>query len=698
MIEIGIGLLIIAIGSFGQSSSYVPINKIRDWSWESFWLMQGIFAWLVFPYLGAMLAVPEGSTLLELWCSPGSLGAVIYGMLWGVGGLTFGLSMRYLGVALGQSIALGTCAGFGTLFPALFGGTNLFEGTGLILLTGVCITLAGIAVIGYAGSLRARNMSEEEKKAAVKDFALTKGLAVALLAGVMSACFNLGLESGNEVLAKAKEAGASDLFALNPVILLVTLGGFCTNAVYCIFQNVKNGASNDHAMRDFVVSLPWLGVQEIGNSGFRFVRIDVLGDSTELQLKEVRAISTFRDIPYLGSFRCNDERLNRIWKTGAYTVHLNMQEYLWDGVKRDRLVWVGDLHPEVMTVSTVFGYNEVVPKSLDLIRDITPLPSWMNGISSYSIWWLLIQRDWYYYQGNLAYLQEQRSYMTALLRHLISKVDPSGQERLDGNRFLDWPSSENTLAIDAGLQSLMIQAMRAGEELCTVLGEDALASECRAVASKAIEFSLRKKSRFPSEKDRITPGDKQAAALMALAGIMDAKEANERCLAVDGAKGFSTFYGYYMLRAMALAGNYQGALDVIRTYWGAMLDVGATTFWEDFNMEWLPDAGRIDELVPAGKKDIHGDYGAYCYQGFRHSLCHGWASGPTSWLSEYVLGVQVVEPGCRTVRIIPHLGDLEWVEGTFPTPYGVIEIRHEKGADGKVISHINAPEEIRVTP
>ena len=158
-----------------------------------------------------------------------------------------------------------------------------------------------------------------------------------------------------------------------------------------------NGASNDHAMRDFVVSLPWLGVQEIGNSGFRFVRIDVLGDSTELQLKEVRAISTFRDIPYLGSFRCNDERLNRIWKTGAYTVHLNMQEYLWDGVKRDRLVWVGDLHPEVMTVSTVFGYNEVVPKSLDLIRDITPLPSWMNGISSVSythlrvhyiyLWW-----------------------------------------------------------------------------------------------------------------------------------------------------------------------------------------------------------------------------------------------------------------------------------------------------------------------
>ena len=157
-----------------------------------------------------------------------------------------GLSMRYLGVALGQSIALGTCAGFGTLFPAVFGGTDLFRGDGLVLLIGVCITLAGIAVIGYAGSLRARNMTEEEKKAAVKDFALTKGLLVALLAGVMSACFNLGLESGAPILEKAKQSGASELFALNPVILLVTIGGFITNASYCLFQNVRNNTGKDY--------------------------------------------------------------------------------------------------------------------------------------------------------------------------------------------------------------------------------------------------------------------------------------------------------------------------------------------------------------------------------------------------------------------------------------------------------------------
>lgn len=241
-----IGLLIIAIGSFGQSSSYVPINKVKNWSWESFWLVQGIFAWLVFPLLGALLAIPAGSSLLELWGAGGAVPAMVYGVLWGVGGLTFGLSMRYLGVALGQSIALGTCAGFGTLFPALFAGKDLLHGEGLMLLIGVCITLAGIAIIGYAGSLRSKNMTEEEKRAAVKDFALTKGLLVALLAGVMSACFALGLDAGTPIKQAALDGGVEALYAGLPVIFLVTLGGFCTNAAYCIWQNVKNKTGKEY--------------------------------------------------------------------------------------------------------------------------------------------------------------------------------------------------------------------------------------------------------------------------------------------------------------------------------------------------------------------------------------------------------------------------------------------------------------------
>lgn len=243
-----LGLLIIALGSAGQSSSYVPIKKVKSWAWESFWLVQGIFAWLVFPYLGALLAVPEGHTLSEILASGDGAAwkAMFFGALWGVGGLTFGLSMRYLGVALGQSIALGTCSAFGTLIPALMVGTDLLQGEGLVLLIGVSVAIAGIAVIGYAGSLRAKNMTDEQKKAAVKDFALGKGLLVALLAGVMSACFSLGLEAAEPLRVAAEGLGAEALYAGLPAILMITFGGFITNAVYCIFQNIKNKTIKDY--------------------------------------------------------------------------------------------------------------------------------------------------------------------------------------------------------------------------------------------------------------------------------------------------------------------------------------------------------------------------------------------------------------------------------------------------------------------
>lgn len=250
--EIIIGLLIIAIGAFCQSSCYVPINKIKSWSWELYWLVQGIFAWIVFPLMGALLAVPEGHSITELIVNGSSFDiwmTVLFGALWGVGGLTFGLSMRYLGVALGQSIALGTCAGLGTIMgPVLL---NIFfpEEDALSRLTfavilGVVVTLAGIAIIGVAGSMKAASLSEEEKKAAVKDFNFPKGLAIALLAGFMSGCFNVGLEFG-----KGINFGdlTPDMYKTLPATLLVTLGGFITNAAYCFFQNAKNKTWGDYS-------------------------------------------------------------------------------------------------------------------------------------------------------------------------------------------------------------------------------------------------------------------------------------------------------------------------------------------------------------------------------------------------------------------------------------------------------------------
>lgn len=240
--EIVIGLLIIAAGAFCQSSSYVPINKVKSWSWESFWIVQGTFAWLVLPLIGAQLAVPEGHGLFELICmSPKDAAmTMMYGALWGVGGLTFGLSMRYLGVALGQSIALGTCAGLGTILAPVFTGRMSELTTSVVI--GVIVTLAGIAIIGVAGSMKSSLLSEVEKKEAVKDFDFGKGITVALLAGFMSACFNIGLAAGSEL----RFEGVNEMYATLPATFLVTLGGFCTNAVYCFYQNGKNNTWSDY--------------------------------------------------------------------------------------------------------------------------------------------------------------------------------------------------------------------------------------------------------------------------------------------------------------------------------------------------------------------------------------------------------------------------------------------------------------------
>ena len=246
-----IGLIIIAIGAFCQSSCYVPINKIKDWSWESYWFVQGVFAWLVFPLLGALLAVPAGHSLTELFASAPAFNVwmtIFFGVLWGVGGLTFGLSMRYLGVALGQSIALGTCAGLGTIMgPVLlniyFPEQKPLESLTAAVIIGVVVTLIGIAIIGIAGHMKAQSLSEEEKKAAVKDFNFPKGLAIALLAGFMSGCFNVGLEFGKDINFGDL---TNPMFSTLPATLLVTLGGFVTNAVYCFYQNSKNKTWSDY--------------------------------------------------------------------------------------------------------------------------------------------------------------------------------------------------------------------------------------------------------------------------------------------------------------------------------------------------------------------------------------------------------------------------------------------------------------------
>ena len=316
-------------------------------------------------------------------------------------------------------------------------------------------------------------------------------------------------------------------------------------------------------------------------------------------------------------------------------------------------------------------------------RDGTPATSWMNGICSYSLWWIIIHHHLYWYYGDKEYLSAQKTYLTELLRNVMKNID-GNKEAYKSGRFIDWPTNDNPDAIHAGLQALTVRALEAGSELAGWLSDPALAKECRDAATKLRTY-------VPDNK-----GNKEAAALLAIEGMLDAKTAHD-IIVKDGAKDFTSFMGYYMLEALAKNGSYADALDLISEYWGRMLDLGATTFWEDFNYMDSKNAARIDEFVPEGKFDIHADGGAYCYVGLRHSFCHGWASGPTAWLSQHILGVEPASPGFKTVRIRPHLGNLKWVEGDFPTPYGIIHVTHSRRPDGQISSTVELPEGVELS-
>lgn len=444
-------------------------------------------------------------------------------------------------------------------------------------------------------------------------------------------------------------------------------------------------ATNDHANRDMVMRIGDMSMNPVGETGFRFVRIDLLEPWQQLELKAVQAVLVYKEMAYKGSFRCSDELLNRIWDTGAYTVHLNTQNYIWDGIKRDRLVWAGDLHPEITAIKTVFGDDEAVSKSLDFVRDETPLPGWMNDFPAYSMWWAIIQYDWFMYTGDHTYLNEQYEYLCGLQQQMSSCIGDSGKDITPETRFIDWPSKSDPVVVDAGLQALHILAASKMMILFEQLGDKEMADMCRKDLKKLKNY----KADFGTAK--------QAAALMVLAGMADAGYVNQKLLGANGSKGMSTFMGYYILSARAKAGDYQGCLESIKEYWGGMLALGATTFWEDFNVEWMDHALPIDAWKrEKGKVDVHGTYGGYCYCGYRHSLCHGWAAGVTPWLSENVLGVQILEPGCKKIQVIPHLGNLDFAEGTYPTPFGQIYIHHVRRADGKIESDIQAPQEVTI--
>ncbi len=244
------GVLLHAIGGFAAGSFYIPFKKVRKWSWESYWLVGGIFAWIVAPWTAAFLTVPDLFKVLSTSPAGSMAASFIFGVLWGVGGLTFGLSMRYLGMSLGYALALGYCAAFGTIIPPVYFGTFgalLTSVSGLVTLGGVLICLTGIAVAGWAGISKERELSEDQKKETIKEFNFKKGVWIALVCGIMSACFAFGIAAGKPIAENAAKLGTASLWVNSPVFILIMAGGFTTNLIWCLYLNVKN-----HSLKDYI--------------------------------------------------------------------------------------------------------------------------------------------------------------------------------------------------------------------------------------------------------------------------------------------------------------------------------------------------------------------------------------------------------------------------------------------------------------
>ncbi len=448
----------------------------------------------------------------------------------------------------------------------------------------------------------------------------------------------------------------------------------------------EKNATNNHSVRDMVVELPDLSDLEWGQTGFRFVRIDFLTEEKIYRLVNVYAAYVHRDLQYKGQFSCDDEVVNQIYETARHTLFLNMQAQLWDGIKRDRLVWIGDMQPEVLGITDLFGADPCVEQAIQLSIDKNPLPYWFGNIPTYSFWLIQILYDYYMKVKNTSFVEKQFPYVEGVLKQLDACVTEDGDidytlfdcPARDGY-FLDWPT-KGTKDAKAGNRFMFIYVINNLKALYAEFNRN------NPLCDKLLDKLQRQ-----IETDVVA---KQIVAFGGLSGMLDNAYVAER-LMDGGAKGLSTYMSYFIFKALAASTDIANALDIMKEYYGGMLSRGATSFWEDFDVEWLNNSGRIDERTPDGLLDLHGDFGKYCYKGFRHSLCHGWSCGPVQFLTEEVLGVQVLEPGCKKILIAPHLGKLQWCKGEFPTPYGNVTIMH-KVVNGEVMTTVTAPDEVQV--
>ncbi len=430
----------------------------------------------------------------------------------------------------------------------------------------------------------------------------------------------------------------------------------------------EQGATNHHSPRDITVELANLSSLDFGQTGFRFCRVEMVEDGY-IWLKNVVAILRTATVEQKGYIRTSDERFNQVLDTALYTAYLNMQnDVIWDGIKRDRLVWSGDLNAEILALGYTYGPVYHIRNCLELLRNDTPDHLWMNNIPSYSVWWVLNLVDYYYLSGDKDFFESNLDYVQYVLKDMDTCI---GEHDVDMTRsgklterpfFLDWPTADTEDAF-CGTMMLVLYTMK-----------KLLKVPCQKLDRQQIQSII-------ARVEQYTELNVTMKETLAMQICCDSHKPQLRALMEkDGGHGFSTFMMYFILKALDKCGSKQ-TVELAKEYYDGMLSRGATSFWEDFDLAWLEGSGRIDEINPEHLKDLHADYGNFCYKGLRHSLCHGWASGVVGYAFENILGLTIVEPGYRLVHIVPNLRGLVWVEGEIPTPMGNIYIRAEQGKE-----------------
>lgn len=473
---------------------------------------------------------------------------------------------------------------------------------------------------------------------------------------------SLLLDFGREVAGRLLVESASSTDAT----LSIAYG---ESEIEALATGLAPGQQGGNYLGTNLLAVPANGVARGPKSGFRYVRISFLRGAPTTAFRSIRVEGIYYPVTYAGSFESSDPLLNRIWETGAYTVHLCMQDGVWDSVKRDRGRWVGDLDVEGRVISTVFGDRAQIEETLRSL--VPPAGGYVNGVPGFSALWVTTLANFYQHTGDKAFLNSERESLLGILSTMDASLKANGLFNNAKHRwlFVDWAPRLYGLTPEAemGTQLQYVSGYRAAAALFREMKDTANATRYDAQAKKTLEaaHTLRDKN------DATYGGSWQINSLATLLdGVRnqpilwrDVLSRVKQDSPVD--QSISPYFGAHVLDAMAAMNHHREALDWIRTYWGGMLAEGATSFWESYDLRWP-------------KTNYHLSLQADGTSGTFVSLAHGWSSGPTAWLTENVLGVTPDSPGYDAVAIHPHLSGLDFARGTVPTPHGVIAVRADK--------------------